>query len=435
MDWQGVVMGLDVAVTGIGVVSALGLTPAELVDRLIAGDLGISETPWTAGDPDQFEFWAPVEDFEPPEWMAGKLDGIDPFARHAGGAVTAALADAGLAGAGLPQLDPLRTGIVVGSAKTGTQTLERAQFDVDRRGREAAAPKLMIMVWPNMAAAQIAMQWQLHGPCLTLSTACASSLDAIGTAARMIASGQVDVALAGGTEGGLAHGVGDDGFVPASAYSRYRYGMGAAVTDPRRACLPFDVDRAGMVMGEGSGMFVLESAEHARRRGARVHAWVQGWGTSSEAYHPSTPNPSGEWERLAMRLAATEAGVEPGQIDVLAAHATGTPKGDTAEIAAINAFFAGANPLTPSCPSVMSVKGTLGHPAGAAGALALAAALEGMHRGLVVPTGGTTHPEPSIDFDLVLGRPRVRDISWIQANAFGFGGQNASLVLSAERQP
>ncbi len=416
-------MGLDVAVTGVGVVSALGVTPAELVDRLIADDLGIQETPWTADDPDQFEFWAPVENFTPPPWMAGKLDGIDPFARHAGGAVTSALADAGLA-----ELDPLRTAIVVGSAKTGTQTLERAQFDVDRLGRDAAAPKLMIMVWPNMAAAQIAMQWQLHGPCLTLSTACASSLDAIGTGARMIASGQVDVALAGGTEGGLAHGVGDDGFVPASAYSRYRYGMGAAVTSPRRACLPFDVDRAGMVMGEGSGMFVLESAEHARRRGARVHAWVQGWGTSSEAYHPSTPNPSGEWERLAMQLAAAEAGIGPRQIDVLAAHATGTPKGDIAEIAAINVFFAGAS------PSVMSIKGTLGHPAGAAGALALVAAIEGMHRGLVVHTGGTTNPEPVIDFDLVLGRPRARDIAWIQANAFGFGGQNASLVLSAGRQ-
>jgi 3-oxoacyl-(acyl-carrier-protein) synthase len=123
-------MGLDVAITGMGVVSALGVTPAELVDRLIADDLGIQETPWTAGDPDQFEFWAPVENFEPPPWMAGKLDGIDPFARHAGGAVTAALDDAGLA-----ELDPLRTGIVVGSAKTGTQTLERAQFDVDQRGR------------------------------------------------------------------------------------------------------------------------------------------------------------------------------------------------------------------------------------------------------------------------------------------------------------
>jgi 3-oxoacyl-[acyl-carrier-protein] synthase II len=416
-------MGLDVAITGMGAVSALGCSPAELVDRLISDDVGIQQTPWTLDDPEQFEFWAPVADFEPPAWMADKLDGIDPFAQHAGAAVTAALEDAELT-----ELDPLRTGIVVGSAKTGTQTLERAQFDVERLGRSAAHPKLMIKVWPNMAAAQIAMNWQLHGPCLTLSTACASSLDALGTAARMIAAGQIDVALVGGTEGGLAYGVDGDGFVPASAYARYQYGMGARVTDARRACLPFDVDRAGMVMGEGSGMFVLESATHARRRGARVHAWVQGWGTACEAYHPSSPTPSGQWERLAMELAAREAGVQPQHIDVLAAHATGTPKGDLAEIAAINTFFQYAS------PSVMSIKGTLGHPAGAAGALALVAAIEGMHRGFVVHTGGTTRPDPAIDFDLVLSEPRKRDIAWLQANAFGFGGQNASLVLSAERE-
>lgn len=415
-------MALEVAITGMGAVSALGHSPHELVDRLIADALGIAETPWTAADPERFEFWAPVEGFTPPEWMRDKLDGIDPFAQHAGAAVTSALEDAGS-----PELDPLRTAIVVGSAKTGTQTLERAQFDVERQGRVAAQPKLMIKVWPNMAAAQIAMNWSLHGPCLTISTACASSLDAIGLGARMVSSGQVDVALVGGTEGGLAWGVGDDGFVPASAYARYRYGMGGTVTDPRLACRPFDVDRCGMVMGEGSGMFVLESAEHARCRGARVHAWVQGWGTSSEAYHPSTPDPSGEWERLAMELAAREAGVTPDRIDVLAAHSTGTPKGDTAEIAAINDFYS-----APGCDvAVMSIKGTLGHPAGAAGALALVTAIEGMHRGLVVHTGGTTNPDPAVDFDLVLGEPRKREIEWIQVNAFGFGGQNASLVVGS----
>ncbi|MFI7666133.1 beta-ketoacyl-[acyl-carrier-protein] synthase family protein [Nocardia sp. NPDC049526] len=417
-------MGLDVAVTGIGVVSALGFSPGEYVDRLLAGDLAIQETPWTRPDSERFEYWAPVEGFTPPDWMHDKISGIDPFAQHAAGAVTSALVDAGL-----EQLDEIRTGIVVGTAKTGTQTLERAQFDVERRGRSAAQPKLMIKVWPNMAAAQIAMNWALHGPCLTLSTACASSLDAIGTGARMIASGAVDVALVGGTEGGLAWGVDDDGFVPASAYARYQYGMGGGVRDPRLACRPFDVNRVGMVMGEGAGMLVLESGDHALRRGARVQAWVQGWGTSSEAFHPSTPDPSGRWERLAMELAAGEAGARPEQIDVLAAHSTGTPKGDVAEIAAINDFF-----CAPACDvSVMSVKGTLGHPAGAAGALGLIAAIEGMRRGLVVPTGGTTDPEPSIDFDLVLGAPRVREIDWIQTNAFGFGGQNASLVVSAHR--
>jgi 3-oxoacyl-[acyl-carrier-protein] synthase II len=267
---EGVIVALNVAITGMGVVSPLGCTPTELVDRLIAGDLGIRETPWTAGDPDRFEFWAPVVDFEPPDWMASKLDGIDPFARHAGGAATSALADAGLGA-----LDPLRTGIVVGSAKTGTQTLERAQFDVDRQGRSAAGPKLMIMVWPNMAAAQIAINWQIHGPVLTLSTACASSLDAIGTAARMIAAGQIDVALAGGTEGGLAHGVGDDGFVPASAYSRYRYGMGAG-RDRSAAGLPA-IRRGPGRHGYGRGLGhvragVRRARGTARRPGARLGA-------------------------------------------------------------------------------------------------------------------------------------------------------------------
>lgn len=418
-------MGLEVAITGIGVVSALGFTPEELVDRLVADELAIQETPWTRDDPDRFEFWAPIEGFEPPDWMneGRKLEGIDPFARHAGGAVTSALRDAGLR-----DLHPTRTAIVLGTAKNGSQTMERAQYDVDKQGRSAASPKLMIQVWPNMAAAQIAMQWQLHGPCLTLSTACASSLDAIGLGARMVASGQVDVALVGGTEGGLAYGVGEgDDFVPASAYSRYRYGMGSGVTDPRLACRPFDVNRGGMVMGEGSGMFVLESAEHARARGAAVHAWVQGWGTSSEAYHPSTPNPSGEWERLAMSQAVSEAGITPDRIDVLAAHSTGTPKGDIAEMNAINSFYGD----TAAELSVSSIKGTLGHPAGGAGALSLVAAIEGMRRGLVVQTGGTADPEPEIKFDLVLDEPRKRDIEWIQANAFGFGGQNASLVVSA----
>lgn len=417
-------MGLEVAITGIGAVSALGSSAAELVDRLVADDLAIHETPWTRDDPSRFEYWAPVEDFVPPEWMKGKLlSGIDPFARHACAAVTSALADAGV-----DELHPRRTATVVGTAKNGSQTLERAQYEVDRDGPEAADPKVMIQVWPNMAAAQIAMHWGLHGPCLTMSTACASSLDAIGLGARMVASGQVDVALVGGTEGGLATGVSTEGFIPASAHARYRYGMGSnAITSARRACRPFDVDRGGMVMGEGSGMFVLESAAHARARGAHVHAWVQGWGTSSEAFHPSTPDPTGQWERLAMELAAEEAGVLPRQIDALAGHSTGTPKGDTAEIAAINTFFADPK----ADVSVMSIKGTLGHPAGGAGALSLVAALEGMKRGYVVHTGGTENPEPDIGFDLVLFEPRKRDIEWIQVNAFGFGGQNASLVVSA----
>ncbi|ALJ21850.1 beta-ketoacyl-[acyl-carrier-protein] synthase family protein [Microbacterium sp. No. 7] len=416
---------MNVAITGMGVASALGHDPAELYDRLCAKEVAIRETPWTRDDPERFEWWAPVET-RPPAWMdARKLDGIDPFAQNAGFAVTEALAHAGIG-----ELDPLRTGIFVGTAKNGTQSMERAQFDVDRAGRETASGKYQIRVWPNLAASQIAMNWGLHGPTLTISTACASSLDAIGLGARFIASGQIDVALVGGAEGGLSWRIGEDGYVPASAYSRSNYGMGANVDDPTKACRPFDVDRGGMVFGEGAGMFVLESEEHARRRGARPLGWVQGWGSAADAYHPSTPDPTGQWERLAMEHALADAGVSPEVIDAVAAHGTGTAKGDVAEINAINDLYGARVGEV----SVMSVKGTLGHPTGAAGAIALVTALEGMKRDEVIFTGGTSTPDPLIRFDLVLDEPRRRTVDWLQVNAFGFGGQNASLVVSREAQ-
>ncbi len=416
-------MALDVAITGMGVVSALGNTPGELYDRLARNDVAIEEVPWTRDDPDRFEWWAPVRAFNASAWLDAKtLAGSDPFAQQA----VAATGDA-LARAGLDRLDPLRTAIVFGTAKNGTQTMERAQYDADRKGRPGVSAKLMIKVWPNMAAAQVAMRWQLHGPCLTLSTACASSLDAIGLGARLIASGAADVAIVGGTEGGLAADIGTDDYIPATAYGRYAYGMGNQVDDARRACMPFDRERGGMVFGEGTGVFILERADRARDRGAAAIAYVQGWGTAADAYHPSAPDPSGRWERLAMELALADAGVDAGAIDMLAAHGTGTPKGDNAEIRAINDLY---GPHA-SDVAVMSVKGTLGHSTGAAGAVALAVALEGLRRGEVMHTGGTNNPEPDIAFDLVLHQPKRKAVAWLQANAFGFGGQNASLVLSA----
>lgn len=418
-------MGLNVAITGMGVVSALGHTPAELFDRLQHDEIAIKEVPWTRDDPGRFEWWAPVTDFDAGRFLEQRiLAGTSGFAQNALGAACMAVEHAGL-----DKLDPLRTAIVMGTSKNGTQTMERAQYDTDRLGRKGAPGKIMIQVWPNMAAAQIAMRWKLHGPCLTFSTACASSLDAIGFGARLVASGQVDVALVGGIEGGLAEGIGKDDFVPASAYSRYDYGMGATdQSDPRKVCMPFDTSRSGMAFGEGAGVFVLEKADRARSRGARILGFVQGWGTCSDAYHPSTPDPTGEWERLAMKLALSEAGVDSGAVNAVAAHGTGTPKGDIAEIRAINELF-GAHAKD---VSVMSIKGLLGHPTGAAGALSLVVSLEGMSRNQLIHTGGTHVAEPEIAFDLVLKEPRRKPIEWLQLNAFGFGGQNASLVVSAQ---
>jgi len=417
-------VGLNVAITGVGVVSALGHSPSELFSRLSKDEMAIKETPWTRDDPERFEWWAPVTDFDASIWLDERImSGTCGFTRNALGAACMAVQNSGL-----ETLDPLRTAVVLGTSKNGTQTLERAQFDVDREGRDAAVGKLMIKVWPNMAAAQIAMRWGLHGPCLTFSTACASSLDAIGHGARLVASGQVTVAVTGGVEGGLAEDIGNDNFVPASAYSRYAYGMGATTqADVHQVCQPFDANRSGMAFGEGAGVFVLENLEHARARGAHIHGVVQGLGTLSDAYHPSSPDPTGEWERRAMELALEEAGACADMVNAVAAHGTGTPKGDAVEIRALNTLF-GARAKD---VSVMSIKGVLGHPTGAAGALSLVVALDGMTRDELIHTGATTTIDSEVEFDLVLNEPRQKPIEWLLVNAFGFGGQNASLAISA----
>lgn len=414
-------MSIGVAITGMGVVSALGHTPRDLSDRLKAGDVAVQEVPWTRDTPGDYDWWAPIADFDPLKYMDQRIvDGTHPFAQYAMAAVVDALADAGL-----DDLHPLRTAIVIGTTAGGATSFERAQYDVDKHGPEAADPKVYIRTWPNMAASQMAMRWGLHGPCLTLSTACASSLDAIGTAARLVAGGSVDVALVGGAETVLGLRVGEDGFVPATGYVRRGYRMSATTDDPRRACMPFSADRGGMVMGEGAGMFILESAEHATARGATVHGWIEGYGTLADGYHPSSPDPSGDWERRAMHLAQAEAGIPPTAIDAIAAHGTGTPKGDTAEIRAINTLFADRPEPVPAS----SLKGVLGHPAAAAGAIALVAGLHGMRSGELLHTAGTTAADPEIEFELVVDAPKPVDIEYLQVNAFGFGGQNASIVV------
>jgi 3-oxoacyl-[acyl-carrier-protein] synthase II len=303
----------------------------------------------------------------------------------------------------------------------GARALLEAQHLLETKGPEAVPRKLNIQAWPNMAAGQVAMRWKLHGPLLTVSTACASSLDAIGTAARLVQSGVADVVLAGGTESGLC---------AALYYSQAAYGMSQAVTDPRRASLPFDVCRSGIVEGEGAGVVVLERAERARARGAKVYGMVRGYASISDGYHPSSPDPSGEWEALAMRQAQADAGLAAGAgvegVDAVIAHGTGTPQGDLAEITAIDTVFARRRRDLP----VTSVKGNIGHTGAAAGVMNVLAALHGMEHGRLVPTAGTTDPEPSATFRVVLDRPFEAELDTVQLNAFGFGGQDASLILT-----
>lgn len=408
----------EAVITGMGVVTAYGTDVHAFYDALAAGKVAIKPTPWMP--PESGLFAAPVEDFVAEDWMSPQVaDGSDRFAQYAIAGTKMALESAGLS-----KLDSLRTGIVFGTSMGGTRALQRAQSLLEREGPNAVPRKTQIQVWPNMAAAQVAMEYDLHGPSLTVCTACASSMDSIGTAARFIQSGLADVVITGASEGSGS----DIDFLPALSANQTSYGMAAPVTDASLACRPFDRDRTGIAGGDGAGIFVLESRQHAEARGAKPLGVVRGYGSLADGYHPSSPEPTGRWEALAMRNALEDAGVGEADVDAIYAHGTGTPKGDASEIRAINDVYAsrGKDML------VTSLKGHFGHPGGSAGSLNLAAALVGMQRGEVLQTASTTTPDPEIEFTLVLGEPRKTDVSTVQLNAFGFGGQNASLIVTRD---
>lgn len=400
----------NVAITGIGILSPVGLDYESFATALNSGTVGIVAAPWADPDNGAYSWIAPVDGVDPHEFIDERLiGGTDEFTQYAIGAALQAVEDHDA------PLDPLKTGVVMGINQGGARALLNAQRLHDTEGPAAVPKKLNLQFPHNMPAAQIAMRWKLHGPSLTVSTACASSLDAIGVAARMIESGQCDVVLSGGAERALCDTL---------YYSQAAYGMSRPIADPLRACLPFDIDRVGIVEGAGAGILVLESADRARARGARVYGLVSGYGCVSDSYHPSSPEPSGEWEALAMRHALAEAAVEPRDIGAIVAHATGTPLGDLAEVFAINDVFA-EHPELP----VTSIKGNVGHPGASAGVFGLATGLHALATGRVPHTAGTTKPEPEARFRVVTEKPAEVDIAAFQVNAFGFGGQNASLVV------
>jgi 3-oxoacyl-[acyl-carrier-protein] synthase II len=398
-----------VAITGVGAITALGLSPEEFTRALDEGRTAISPAPWA--DPAEPTSWtSSITGFDPRDWMDDRLaDGTDLFAQYALAATGQAVADHG------EPLDPA-TGVVIGTTMAGVTSLTQAQRKLDLVGAEAVPRKLNIQAWPNMAAGQIAIRYSLHGPLLTVSTACASSIDAVGTAMGMIQTGRADVVIAGGTERGLCEVL---------HHSQASYGMTNKVTDPALASMPFDRRRTGLVEGEGAAVFVLESLEHAQARGARIHGVLAGYGSLSDGSHPSSPDPSGIYEAQAMRDAQRTAGLDPADVTGLVAHATSTPKGDTVEIEAINQVFgdrAGSLHVT-------SIKGNVGHTGAASGGMGLLLALHAIGIGRLAHIATTHEVEAGARFHVVTDKPAVGDFRAVQVNAFGFGGQDSSLIV------
>lgn len=411
----------EVVVTGLGIVSPFGWDVGEYYEALASGASAIKLMPAKQapdGQDGPRSYFAPVDGFDPDAWMTPQVrEGTDRSSHFALAASQQALADAGLT-----ELDPLRTGISIGTSMGGTGSLVRAQHLLETQGMDAVPKKVMIQIWPNMAAAQIAMRHQLHGPSTTTCTACASSIDAVGTGTRMIQTGLADVVIAGAAEGS-----GELDFLAATAVSQKTYGMTAKEDDAALACRPFDRDRTGIATGEGSGFLILESRHHAEARGATALATIAGYASLADGYHPSSPEPSGQWEALVMRQALADAALPADRtIAAVYSHGTGTPAGDIAEIRAINTVHAGRGRDL----LVTSLKGALGHTGGAAAAMNLVGGITAMRRGTVLPTACTQIVDPEAEFTVVLGKAAEREVDALQFNAFGFGGQNASLVVT-----
>ena len=413
-------------VTGLGLVTALGrdlecnwtgaLAGRSAIRALTGAEWGGAPVK-AAGVVDDADL-AVIDDAFPAEAAAG----VDRRTRFALWAARAALADAGLAAPG-----GSRAGTVLG-AGLGVVRLEDVarylgpdgRFDARRfaAGGEAVRPDSQIRCPPDLATASIARHFGLGGPSLTVTTACASATQAIGTAFRLIQRGEADWAVCGGADS-MLHPVGLVYFVLLRAASQ-------SADPPETVCRPFDRRRSGLVMGEGAGMVVLESEPHARARGeARPWAELAGYGTSMDAYEPTAPHPQGEGAVRAMAAALADAGLGPGDIDYINAHGTGTKLNDPVETLAIRTVFgAAADGLC-----VTSSKPFFGHLLAACGGAECVLTALTVARGVVPPTPNLTTPDAKCDLDYVPGRPRERTVRAALSNSFGFGGQNGCLVL------
>ncbi|HTU25352.1 MAG TPA: beta-ketoacyl-ACP synthase II [Pirellulales bacterium] len=404
-----------VAITGLGLVTPLGMHVPRFWQELCAGTSGVSTI--ERFDPAAFRsrIGGEVKDFEPEKILgvreARRLDRFAQFALVAG---RAAVADSALDFSGE---DPCRCGVSLGCSVGGMTEFEEQHDRYRTSGPGRLSPFMIPRFMPNAASGTLSIELGLQGPNTTISTACASANQAVEHALGLLRSGQVDVMLSGGAEAALTP-LALGGFCAARSLSTRN-------DDPRRASRPFDRDRDGFVLGEGAGIVVLEAWEHAERRGATIYAELLGAGTSSDAYHIAAPHPDARGAIRAMRLALDDAGRNPADVQYVNAHGTSTDVGDVCETLAIRQVFGEhAGRL-----AVSSTKSMIGHLLGAAGGVELIVTALSVRDGLVHPTINLDAPDPACDLDYVPGAARPLAIDCAVSNSFGFGGHNCSLVV------
>ena len=353
--------------------------------------------------------------FDPRSFMSAKeARNSDPFIQYALAAALMAAEDSRLA---VTPDAASRTGVIVGSGRGGVTTNEKNLIALLAKGHRTVSPHYTPMTLVNMASGFIAMRFGAKGPCLDVSTACATGTHAIGEAMKIIQRGDADVMIAGGTEAALSPLV-LAGFCQAKALSRRN-------DEPEKASRPFERDRDGFVLSEGAAVLILEELLHAEKRGATIYAELVGYGLSSDAYHPTRPDPGGDGAARAMTMALADAGMRPEEIDYINAHGTATVSNDAIETLAIRKTF--GTQADKLC--VSSIKSMLGHMLGAAGAVEAAVTVLALQEGIIPPTINYDNASPDCDLDYVPNVIRTQAIQAALSNSLGFGGINAALVL------
>jgi beta-ketoacyl-acyl-carrier-protein synthase II len=403
---------VTVAVTGLGLVTPAGIGVEASWAGVLTGRSPAATDPVLAGLP--VDMSCRVPGFDPTELLDRKAARrLDRFTQLAVVAAREAVADAGLDPA---TWDGARVGVVLGCGMGGAETWEAQHRKFLEGGAGRVSPLLIPMLVPNMAAGQLAMEFGATGPNLVTATACASGATAIGVARDLLRSGACDVVLTGGTEAGLT---------PLSIAAFAQMGaLSSRTDDPAAASRPFDVARDGFVAGEAAGVLVLERADEARGRGARVRAHLDGYGPPAPPHHATAPDPDGNGAERALRAALADAAVAPSEVDHVNAHGTSTPLNDVTEARALRRVLGDDF-------SVTSTKGVTGHTLGAAGAIEAAFAVLTVEHGVVPPTANLDSQDPEIDIDVVAKAPREQRVEVAVSDSFGFGGQNAVLVVTA----
>jgi 3-oxoacyl-[acyl-carrier-protein] synthase II len=404
-----------VVITGVGLVSPLGVGTEPTWAGLLAGRSGLADITLFDASRHATRFAAEVKGFDPLNWVEKKdVKKMDRFIQFAVAAADFALADSGLK---IDAAEAEMTGVYIGSGIGGFATIEREHETLLKEGPRRISPFFIPAAIVNLASGWVSIRTGAKGPNSATCTACTTSAHAVGDSFRLIQRGEADSMIAGGSEAAITP-LGVGGFSAMRALSTRN-------DDPAHASRPFDKERDGFVIGEGSGVIILEELEHARRRGAPIYCEIVGYGMTGDAYHISAPCEDGDGAMRVMNRTLKDAGVEPSAVDYVNVHGTSTPQGDKVEIVALKRVFGDHARRF----AISSTKSMTGHLLGAAGGLEAGITALALKTQMIPPTINNQYPDPECDLDIVPNAARKADLEYALSNSFGFGGTNGALLF------